>query len=197
MLNHDLHNRKPKIAGLVKPGLCYLGKVEDRGIEKTFGILNEDRLRHIHVIGKTGMGKSTLLENMVLQDVCNGEGVGFIDPHGESVKYILDRVPPHRYQDVVYFNTTDLDFPVGFNILSEVDGEPKFLIVASVIAIFKKIWKDMWSPRMEYILNNALLAIMDSPENTLLGVLRMFTDSHFMQRIVRRVKDSVVLNFLD
>jgi len=179
----------------LKPGLCYVGKVEDRGTEKTFGILNEDRLRHIHVIGKTGMGKSTLLENMVLQDIYNGEGVGFIDPHGESVKYILDRIPPHRYQDVVYFNPADIEYPIGFNILSDRDGEPKFLIVSGVISIFKKIWRDMWSARMEYILNNALLAVMDSPDNTLLSVLRMFTDNQFKQRIIKRIKDPLVLNF--
>jgi len=195
MLSTDSQNHKPKTTSLVKPGLCYIGRVEDRGYDKTFGILNEDRLRHIHVIGKTGMGKSTLLENMVLQDIYNGEGVGFIDPHGESVKYILDRIPPHRSSDVIYFNPTDLDFPLGFNILSDRDGEPKFLILAGVISVLKKIWKDMWSARMEYILNNALLAVMDSPENTLLSVLRMFTDNHFMHRIVRRAKDPLVVNF--
>ncbi len=183
------------LTNYIKPNICYLGKVNDRGKEKGFGILNEDRLRHVYIVGKTGMGKSTLLENMILQDIYNGEGVAFIDPLGESAKSIIDKIPVHRHKDVIYFNPSDTEYPIGFNMLETKNDEPRFLMVSGTMSIFKKVWKDAWSSRMEYILNNTLLALSESPGNTLLGALRMFTDHKFRARIVKRVQDPMISTF--
>ncbi len=179
----------------IRPDICFLGRVDDRGQEKRFGILRDDRLRHIYIIGKSGMGKSTLLENMSLQDIFNGDGVCFIDPHGESAENIIDRIPPHRHQDVIYFNPSDTQFPLGFNMLESKQGEEPFLIVSGMMSIFKKVWQDAWSSRMEYILNNTLLALTESPGNTLLGALRVFTDKKFRARIVDCIDDPMVSTF--
>lgn len=179
----------------IRQDICFLGKVEDRGKEKRFGILRNDRLKHVYVIGKSGMGKSTLLENMILQDIYNGDGVCFVDPHGESAMSIIDKIPPHRHKDVVYFNPADSEYPIGFNMLEAKNEEAAFLVVSGIVSIFKKIWKDAWSSRMEYILNNTLLALTESSGNTLLGVLRMFTDSKFRARIIDRVDDPMVITF--
>jgi Type IV secretion-system coupling protein DNA-binding domain len=179
----------------LKPNICYFGSVNDRGISKTFGIYQEDRRRHLYILGKTGMGKTTLLENMALQDIYNGYGICFIDPHGDSAEYILDRIPPFRQNDVVYFNPSDTDFPVGFNMLEAKRGEESFLIASGMMAVFNRIWAGMWSSRMEYILNNTLLALLETPGNTLLGVVRMLTDKDFRNKIIRNVQDPMVKNF--
>jgi hypothetical protein len=179
----------------LKPNLCYFGVVNDRGTQKTFGILNEDRRRHMYILGKTGMGKTTLLTNMILQDINNGFGVCYVDPHGDSAEYIIDRIPPHRRQDVIYFNPADLENPIGFNMLESKNGEENFLIVSGMMAVFNRIWSGMWSARMEYILNNTLLALLETPGNTLLGVVRMLTDNDFKNSIIDNVKDPMVKNF--
>lgn len=180
---------------LLKPNLCYFGIVNDRGNHKTFGILNEDRRRHMYILGKTGMGKTTLLTNMILQDINNGFGVCYIDAHGDSAEYIIDRIPEWRRKDVIYFNPADLENPIGFNMLESKNGEENFLIVSGMMAVFNRIWSGMWSARMEYILNNTLLALLETPGNTLLGVVRMLTDADFKNTIINNVKDPMVKNF--
>lgn len=179
----------------LKPHICYFARVQDRGENKTFGILNIDRQRHMYVLGKTGMGKTTLLTNMVLQDIYNGYGCCFIDPHGDSVEYILDRIPKNRQNDVIYFNPADTEFPIGFNILEAKHGEEPFLIASGLMAVFKRIWAGMWSARMEYILNNTLLALLETEGNTLLGVVRMLTDNDYRDEVVRGLQDPMVKNF--
>lgn len=128
---------------------------------QVFGLSAEDRRRHIYAVGKTGMGKSTMLQNIVLQDIFAGKGVCLIDPHGDSVEYILDRIPKHRHKDVIYLAPGDLEFPIGLNVLESESGEPDFLIAAGLMSIFKRIWVGSWSSRMEYILNNTLLALLE------------------------------------
>ncbi len=179
----------------LRPEICYFGNVQDRGISKNFGILQDDRRRHMYILGKSGMGKSTLLENMILEDIYNGHGVCFIDPHGDSATYILDRIPEFRQKDVVYFNPADTDYPIGLNMLESVRGEEPFLVAASMMAVFQRIWAGMWSSRMEYILNNTLLALLETPGNTLLGVVRMLTDNDFQKKIIAGVEDPMVRNF--
>jgi hypothetical protein len=178
-----------------RPDICYFGAVADRGVEKRFGILQDDRRRHMYILGKSGMGKSTLLENMILQDIYNGHGVCFLDPHGDSASYILDRIPSYRRNDVVYFNPADTDFPVGLNMLEPTHGEEAFLTASGMMAVFNRIWEGAWSARMEYILNNTLLALLETPGNTLLGVVRMLTDNDFRKKIVGNVQDPMVKNF--
>lgn len=180
---------------ILKPDLCYFGNVSDRGINKTFGILDEDRRRHMYILGKTGMGKTTLLENMVLQDIYNGKGLCFIDAHGDSAEYILKRIPSYRQNDVVYFDPSDTEWPIGFNMLEASRNEEPFLIVSGLMAVFNRIWSGMWSARMEYILSNTLLALLETQGNTLLGVIKMLTDSNFRNKIVSSVKDPMVRNF--
>ncbi len=123
-----------------------------RNRKRVFGIKVDDRRRHMYVIGKTGMGKSTLLENMILHDIESGKGIAVVDPHGDLVEKILKFVPPSRVNDVIYVDPSDLDNPVGFNVLEKVDTEYTHLIASGLIGVFKKIWADSWGPRLEYIL---------------------------------------------
>ena len=179
----------------LRPDLCYFGTANVRGQAKTFGILKDDRRRHVYILGKTGMGKTTLLENMILQDIYNGSGVCVMDPHSDLAEYVLDRIPAHRQNDVVYFNPSDTDFPFGFNMLEASRGEENFLITSGMMAVFNRIWAGTWSARMEYILSNTLLALLETPGNTLLGVVRMLTDKDFRNYIVGNVQDPMVKNF--
>ncbi len=175
--------------------ITVFAKTNFRGREAPFGIKADDRRRHMYIIGKTGMGKTTLMENMVIQDIRNGHGVAFLDPHGDSVQRILDSVPSGRVNDVIYFNPADLDFPVAFNILESVDPKYKHLVASGLMGVFTKIWANLWSARMEYILNNTILALLDSPGNTLLGITRMYVDKKYRKRIVDNVKDPMVRAF--
>jgi hypothetical protein len=179
----------------LRPDICYFGTANVRGQGKTFGILQDDRRRHVYILGKTGMGKTTLLENMILQDIYNGYGVCVMDPHSDLAEYILDRIPAHRQKDVIYFNPSDTDFPLGFNMLEANRGEEHFLIASGLMAVFNRIWAGTWSARMEYILNNTLLALLETPGNTLLGVVRMLTDKDFRDYIIGNVQDPMVKNF--
>ncbi len=166
-----------------------------RNINRKFGIKLDDRRRHMYVVGKTGMGKTTLLENMVLNDIYAGHGVGVVDPHGDFAEKIIDYIPPNRINDLVYFNPSDVNFPIGFNVLEVVRPEHKHLVASGLMGVFKKIWPDVWSARMEYILNNTILALLDFPNTTLLGINRMLSDEKYRKRIVRNVKDPVVKAF--
>ncbi|MCX6790009.1 MAG: type IV secretion system DNA-binding domain-containing protein, partial [Candidatus Kaiserbacteria bacterium] len=150
--------------------VTYFAATDARGKYIPFGIKAKDRDRHMYVIGKTGMGKSTLLENMAIQDIRNGEGLAFLDPHGKSVETLLSYIPEERIKDVVYFAPFDMDNPIAFNVMEDVGYDKRHLVVSGLMATFKKIWEDAWSARMEYILTNTLLALLEYPDATLLGV---------------------------
>lgn len=172
--------------------ITYFAATDARGRHVPFGIKAKDRDRHMYVIGKTGMGKSTLLENMAIQDIRNGEGFAFIDPHGGTVERLLDYIPEERIKDVVYFAPFDMEHPVAFNVMEDVGYDRRHLVVSGLMATFKKIWEDAWSARMEYILTNTLLALLEYPGATLLGVNRMYTDKDYRKRVIDNVKDPVV-----
>jgi hypothetical protein len=161
----------------------------------TFGIKTDDRRRHVYVIGKSGMGKSCLLENMFLSDIHAGHGCCYIDPHGDTADRFLDYIPPNRINDVVYFNPADVNFPIGFNILEAVDQDKKHLVASGLMSVFKKIWPDVWSARMEYILINTILALLDVPGATLLGINRLYVDEDYRQHVVSLIQDPVVKTF--
>ncbi|MBU2103649.1 type IV secretion system DNA-binding domain-containing protein, partial [Patescibacteria group bacterium] len=175
--------------------VTYFAATDSRGKRVPFGIKAKDRARHMYVIGKTGMGKSTLLENMAIQDIRNGEGMAFIDPHGSAVEKLLDFIPENRIKDVVYFAPFDLEQPMAFNVMEDVGYDKRHLVVSGLMATFKKIWEDAWSARMEYILTNTLLALLEYPDATLLGVNRMYTDKGYRKKVVDNVKDPVVKDF--
>jgi hypothetical protein len=178
-----------------KSDITLFAKTNFRNREVSFGIKRDDRRRHVYIIGKTGMGKTTLIENMVIQDILNGEGVAFVDPHGDSVEKILNYIPSNRINDIVYVNPADMDFPIAFNPLEAVDPKYKHLVADGLMGVFTKIWAGVWSPRMEYILNNTILALLDSPGNTMLGIARMLVNKSYRKKIVDNIKDPVVKSF--
>jgi len=176
--------------------ITYFAKTNFRDQEKVFGIKQDDRRRHVYVIGKTGMGKTNLLCNMVIQDIQNGHGVAFVDPHGDVAENLLNFIPKDRINDVVYFNPADQDHPIAFNILEAVEGlEKKHLVASGLMGVFKKLWPDVWSARMEYILNNAILALIEYPGSTMLGINKMFSDKEFRKKVVDNVSDPMVKSF--
>ena len=175
--------------------ITFFAKTDARGKNVQFGIKAKDRQRHVYVIGKTGMGKSTLLENMAVQDIQNGEGMAFIDPHGSAAETLLNYIPEHRINDVLYFAPFDTNYPVSFNIMEDVGPDKRHLVVSGLMSVFKKIWIDAWSARMEYILSNTLLALLEYPDSTLLGVNRMLSDKDYRKVVVDNVKDPGVRSF--
>ena len=175
--------------------VTYFAETDARGKRVKFGIKAKDRERHMYVIGKTGMGKSTMLENLAIQDIQNGEGLAFIDPHGSTAEKLLDYVPEHRLKDVLYFAPFDMDNPVSFNVMEDVGPDRRHLVVSGLMSTFKKIWVDAWSARMEYILSNTLLALLEYPGSTLLGVNRMLSDKAYREAVVNNIKDPSVRSF--
>ncbi len=175
--------------------ITYFGETDARNKRVKFGIKAEDRTRHVYVIGKTGMGKSTLLENMAVQDIQGGEGLAFIDPHGKSAELLLNYVPEHRIKDVVYFAPFDVDNPISFNVMEDVGYDKRHLVVSGLMSTFKKIWVDAWSARMEYILSNTLLALLEYPDATLLGVNKMLSDKVYRKKVVDNITDPAVKSF--
>lgn len=175
--------------------ITLFAKTNFRNREVSFGIKRDDRRRHMYIIGKTGMGKTTMIENMVIQDIQDGHGVAFVDPHGDSVEKVLNFIPANRINDVVYLNPADSDFPIAFNPLESVDPKYKHLVASGLMGVFTKIWAGVWSARMEYILNNTILALLDSPGNTLLGIARMLVNKDYRKRIIDNIKDPVVKSF--
>ncbi len=173
----------------------FLARTNFRGANKIFGIKKHDRRQHMYVIGKTGVGKTVLLKNMALQDIRAGHGVGIIDPHGEFVEEVLAQIPPERINDVIYFNPVDVDHPIGFNVLDVPDTKYKHIVVSDLLGIFTKIWANVWSARMEYILQNCILALLDTPGTTLLGIPRILVDKDYREKIIANVKDPVVRSF--
>ena len=166
-----------------------------RNMRKKFGIKTDDRRRHLYVVGKTGMGKTAMIQKMAIQDIQKGRGVGFVDPHGEAAEELLDFIPASRINDVIYFNPADLEFPIAFNVMEKVSLEHRHLVAGGLMGVFKKIWPDVWSARMEYILNNTILALLEYPGATLLGINRMLSDVEFRKKVVKIVKDPVVKSF--
>jgi hypothetical protein len=172
-----------------------LGFYNFRNQKKKFGIRIDDRRRHVYVVGKTGVGKTTLLENMVIADMQTGKGIAVIDPHGEFAERMLEFVPEERVDQVIYFNPADMEYPIAFNPMEQVNPEFRHLVASGMMGVFKKIFVDVWSARMAYILNNTLLALLEFPGSTLLGIMRMLSEPVYRKKIVENLKDPVVKAF--
>jgi CxxC-x17-CxxC domain-containing protein len=175
--------------------ITIFAKTNYRNAENRFGIKQDDRRRHMYLLGKTGMGKSVTLENMIIQDIQRGNGLAVVDPHGDLVEKVIKFVPPERINDVVYINPADLEFPIAFNVLEKVSIEYRHLVASGLLGVFKKIWADTWGPRLEYVLNNAIMALLEYPGSTLLGIMKMLTDKAFRKKVVAKLTDPVVKSF--
>lgn len=175
--------------------VTYFAETDHRNKKTKFGIKAKDRTRHVYVIGKTGMGKSTLLENMAVQDIQSGNGLAFIDPHGSTAEKLLEYIPEERVDDVLYFAPFDSDYPISFNVMEDVGEDRRHLVLDGLMSAFKKIWVDAWSSRMEYILGNTILALLEYPDSTMLDINRMYTDKDFRKKVVDYVQDPLVKTF--
>lgn len=188
---HDL----PIPASDIDPEMTVLGMTNFRGMRHSFGMKTIDRRRHMYVIGKTGMGKSTLLENMIYADIQSGKGVAIVDPHGDLAEHVIDFVPSHRTNDVIIIDPSDRDFPVGFNMLENIDPTYATIVASGLIGIFKKIYAESWGPRLEHILRNTILALLEYPSTTMLGITRILQDSEYRRRVVKKITDPIVKSF--
>jgi len=183
------------MAMINKDKITIIGETTFRNQQRRFGIKADDRRRHLYIVGKTGMGKTVLLENMIIQDIRIGHGVGFVDPHGEAAKRLLDFIPSKRINDVIYFDPSDLDHPIAFNVMEKVDPKYRHLVASGLMSVFKKIWPDVWSARMEYILSNCILALLEYPGSTLLGINRMLSDQEYRRKVVNKIHDPIVKSY--
>ncbi len=180
---------------MAKTDINFFANTTFRNQEKKFGIRTDDRRKHFYVIGKTGMGKTAMMQNMAIQDIQEGRGTCFIDPHGEAAERLLDFVPSERINDVIYFDPGNINHPIAFNVMEKVDVEHRHLVASGLLGVFKKIWPDVWSARMEYILNNSMLALLEYPGSTLLGINRMLGDSDYREKVVGKITDPVIKSF--
>lgn len=173
----------------------YIARTNFHSDSRVFGIRQADRRAHMYIIGKTGTGKSTLLETLIRQDIEAGRGLALLDPHGDLVENILARVPDERKDDLIYFNVPDRAYPLGFNPLERVAADKRPLAAAQLLEAFKKLWSEFWGPRSEHILRNALLALIEMPEATLADILKLFDDATFRKRVAERVSNTQVRHF--
>jgi hypothetical protein len=166
-----------------------------RDIRKVFGIKQKNRRGHIYLIGKTGTGKSTLMANMMISDIKQGNGAALVDPHGDLTEEILDSIPEERIADVIYFNPADTEFPIAFNPLEKVLPDGRYLVASGLISVFKKIWPDFWGPRLEHILRHGLLTLLEVPNSSLLDLPRLLVNKTFRAEIIAKVSDQQVREF--
>jgi len=178
-----------------KEDITVFAQTNYRNTLRPFGIRTDDRRRHMYVIGKTGMGKSTMLEHMIIQDIRKGFGVAVVDPHGDLVENIIKFIPSYRTNDVVYFNPADIEYPIGFNVLESTGTAQRHLVASGLMGVFTKIWEGVWSARMEYILNNTILALLEYPGSTMLGIQRLLVDKFYRRKVLDKVSDPVVKAF--
>ncbi len=175
--------------------IIYIGHRANWGGDSLFGLQAEDARHHTYIIGKTGSGKTTLLRNMIIQQIAAGHGVGVVDPHGDLSEDLLHYIPSWRADHLCYFNPGDLEFPVGLNLLASVASDDRHLVASGIVSAFKGIWRESWGPRMEYILYNAIAALLDCENTTLLGVNRLLTDDAYRAWVVRQIKDPFVREY--
>ncbi len=182
-------------SGIMNEPHITIGERHGWGDSQPFGIAAVDERQHIYIIGKTGSGKTTLLRNLILQHIALGHGVGVIDPHGDLAEEILSHVPSARADHLVYFNPGDLEFPIGLNMIANVTPDARHLVASGVVTAFKAIWRDSWGPRLEYILYNAVSALLECQNQSLLGVNRLLIDDEYREKVIGQVKDPFLRAF--
>jgi len=175
--------------------VTYLGLVDFRNDHRRFGIRQQDRRSHMHIIGKTGTGKSTLLATMIRQDMQNGQGLALVDPHGDLVEKVLTFTPENRRKDLIYFNVPDPNLRIGFNPLHAIPKAECALAAADLLDVFKKIWAESWGPRLEHILRNVLLALLDQGEASLADVNRLLGEREYRREVVLHLPNKEVREF--
>lgn len=166
-----------------------------RNAQVKFGIKRRDRLGHMYLIGKTGTGKSTLLETFILDDLKKGYGLALLDPHGDLVKNLYKKAQFYRQSDMIYFDASNLNQPFGFNPLANVNPDRRPLAASGILQVFKHLWRESWGPRLEHILRNCLLALLDYPEATLADVLTLLSDKPFRGAVVKHLTNSQIKDF--
>lgn len=173
----------------------FFGLTNFRGIQTKFGILREDRRRHLYVVGKSGVGKSKLLETLIINDIKQGKGVCVMDPHGDLIQDLIQYVPQHKVKDIVYFNVSDYEHPIAFNPLENVSIDMKQQVTQGLIEVFKKFFGGDWSPKIEHVFRYTTLAMLDYPNSTIVAMMKMLTNRKFRQKVIPEIKDSVVKHF--
>lgn len=198
-INWLLSKRAPATSGIPSYGDLWLGLNVYRDVRKQIFMERNDRRRHMYIIGKTGAGKSYFLQQMALQDIMKGEGVAFLDPHGDSAEWLLDRIPPHRIEDVIYWDPSDVDRPIGFNIIEYFDEQDKHRTVNAMLGLMKKMFdpnnQGITGPRFERAVRNAMLTVMEQEGSTLVEVLRILTDEKYAQKLIPFIKDDLVKRY--
>jgi len=179
----------------LKKKINFFAKTEFKNEDQIFGIKEEDRRRHIYTIGKTGAGKSTLIANMAIDDIRKDRGIGVIDPHGDLAETILDYIPKRRLNDVIYLEPFDTERPFSLNVLEVKHQQHRDLVSSGIVAIFSKLYAESWGPRLEYILRNTIVTLLELPEATLADALRLLSDKIWRDKQLEKVKDPVMLNF--
>jgi hypothetical protein len=185
----------PKGTDLLKQNINFFAKTEFKNKETIFGIKTEDRRKHVYIIGKTGVGKSTLIANMAIDDIRKDRGVGIIDPHGDLSERILDFIPKRRMNDVVYLEPFDTERPFSLNVLEIKNKQQKDLVASGIVSIFYKLYKDSWGPRLEYILRNVILTLLEAPGATLVDILSLLSNTEYRKKVVRSLSDPVLKDF--
>lgn len=180
---------------LSDPNISVFANTLSKGNRLQFGIKRNDRVKHLYIIGKTGMGKSRLIELLTLSDIHQDKGICVIDPHGDLANNILRFIPKRRLQDVIYFNPADAEYPIGFNPLECFSPEDKHQVVTGFVAIFKKLFSSNWTNRLEHVLRFTVLALIEAGDATILDIVKLLTDTEFRQKVIKKLQDPVVKNF--
>jgi hypothetical protein len=198
-INWLLSKRAPATAGIPTSGDLWLGNNFYRDVDKPIYMIRDDRRRHMYMVGKTGSGKSYMLQQMALQDIINGEGIAFLDPHGDSAEWLLERIPPHRIEDVIYWDPSDTERPLGFNIIEFYDEQDKHRVVNAILGMMQKMFdphnQGITGPRFERAVRNAMLTVMEDEGSTLVEVLRILSDQNYANKKIPNIKDDLVRRY--
>jgi energy-coupling factor transporter ATP-binding protein EcfA2 len=176
-------------------GITPIGITNFRNSYQIFGIKDNDRFGHIYVLGKTGVGKSTLLQSMALSDINRGHGITVIDPHGDVAEYLLGQLSNQRINDVIYMNPSDAKSIVFYNPIANVPAEFHHLVASGLISTFKRIWEDSWGPRLEYVLSMCIRTLLTCPDKSLLDIHALLTDPVYRTKALVYIEEPYILSF--